>query len=89
MSDFLIQIYNLGHPIIGLYFFAALWLIMLVGAIILYKINKVSRQDFWRYFIIINIIMLPLTIISLLAAIGIIPAGILDSIIRFLDLLWP
>ncbi len=83
------QIYNLGQPIFGLYLFAGLWLVMLIGIVVLLRIGRVSRHDFWRYFAVINIIMLPLTIISLLATIGIIPAGILDGIIRFLELLWP
>ncbi|MFW9831590.1 MAG: hypothetical protein ACFFD8_07430 [Candidatus Thorarchaeota archaeon] len=85
----MLQIYNLGHPIVALYLFTGLWIALLVGLVILEKIGKVSRHNFWRYFIALNIIMFPLTIISLLATLGIIPAGILDSIIRFLDFIWP
>ncbi|MFX0170200.1 MAG: hypothetical protein ACFE89_12740 [Candidatus Hodarchaeota archaeon] len=83
------QIMNLGQPIVALYLFTGLWIAMFVGLVILLRVGKVSRHSFWRYLIALNIIMLPLIIISLLATLGIIPAGILDSIIRFLDLLWP
>jgi len=85
----LLQSYYWGNPSIGVLIFGLLYLAMLIGLLIWHKIGRVTRRRFWGYFAALHIIMMPLIIISWLALIGIIPVGIWDAIIQFIDLILP
>ncbi len=76
-------------PIVGVIIFLILYIASSIGVIVLFKSGRIQRDDVWKYLAGVNIVILPLLVLSWLSYVGLFPVDIWDAIIRFIDAITP